>query len=470
MRITAQDIDFTAIKTEFGIDAGFSDEALAEVRSAVDRYARYRQDFTDLALVTIDPPGAMDLDQALHIEKTATGFLLHYAIADVAAVVIPSGKLEKETFNRAQTYYFPDGSVPLHPTELSEGSASLLPDLIRPAALWRIELDNDAQPTSWNVQRALVKSVARLDYAQVQRDVDSGDVHPSIIALAEFGRKRKAAALARGAIELALPTQEVVRDAGNWQLIIEPRTEVDSWNAEVSLLTGMCAAQIMMDGAVGLLRVLPKAETDTLLTLRLAAHALGLNWPEDRPVGEFLAGLHVGAPSTLAMMMKATSLLRGAEYVVIGEGVSASEESFIHAGIGAPYAHVTAPLRRLADRFATETCLALCASQPVPRWVTDGFSSLVETMRSSDTVANKIERACVDLAEAVLLKDRVGEEFSCNVVRGSDGKRSAEIFISEPAILAKCSGNPPEGEVVKVILVTSDPSQRLVSFKYSASV
>ncbi len=151
----------------------------------------------------------MDLDQAVHIEKTSTGYVVHYAIADVAAVVTPGGALDIETRKRGQTFYLPDGSVPLHPRALSEGSASLLPDVVRPAALWRIELDAQAEPTSWQVKRALVKSVARLDYSTVQRDADAGTLHPSIALLPEFGRLRSVSAVARGAIELKLPEQSV---------------------------------------------------------------------------------------------------------------------------------------------------------------------------------------------------------------------------------------------------------------------
>ncbi|MDJ0106592.1 RNB domain-containing ribonuclease, partial [Rhodococcus erythropolis] len=178
-----QGIDFGVVRAEFDLPGAFSAAAQAEAENAVDRFGAGRVDETGIAFVTIDPPGSMDLDQAVHIEKTSTGYVVHYAIADVAAVVTPGGALDVETRKRGQTFYLPDGSVPLHPRALSEGSASLLPDVVRPAALWRIELDAQAEPTSWQVRRALVKSVARLDYSTVQRDADAGTLHPSIAAL-----------------------------------------------------------------------------------------------------------------------------------------------------------------------------------------------------------------------------------------------------------------------------------------------
>lgn len=152
------------MRSEFGLASEYPSEAVSEARDAADAFAGVRADRTDIPFVTIDPPGALDLDQALHLERTPTGFLLHYAIADVGAVVAPDGALARESLARGQTFYLPDGTVPLHPPVLSEGSASLLPGAVRPAALWTIDCDHKAEPQRFSVRRALVRSRARLDY------------------------------------------------------------------------------------------------------------------------------------------------------------------------------------------------------------------------------------------------------------------------------------------------------------------
>lgn len=255
------------MRSEFGLASEYPSEAVSEARDAADAFAGVRADRTDIPFVTIDPPGALDLDQALHLERTPTGFLLHYAIADVGAVVAPDGALARESLARGQTFYLPDGTVPLHPPVLSEGSASLLPGAVRPAALWTIDCDHKAEPQRFSVRRALVRSRARLDYPGVQADAEAGRLHPSIAALPEFGRLRIEAGLARGAIELRLPAQSVIpdgrdHDTEHWQLAVEPRTAADDWNEQVSLLTGICAARIMLadsdsDARIGLLRTMP---------------------------------------------------------------------------------------------------------------------------------------------------------------------------------------------------------------------
>lgn len=468
-------MDFGVVRSEFGLASDYPSEAVSEARNASDAFAGVRADRTDIPFVTIDPPGAKDLDQALYLERTPTGFLLHYAIADVGAVIAPDGALARESHLRGQSFYLPDGTVPLHPPVLSEGSASLLPDRDRPAALWTIECDDKAEPQRFSVQRALVRSRARLDYPSVQADADAGRLHPSIAALPEFGRLRIGAGLARGAIELRLPAQSVVpdgrdHDTEHWQLVVEPRTAADDWNEQVSLLTGMCAARIMLaDNAsgerIGLLRTMPAPPASAIASMRRTAAALGVRWPADMPVGRMLAGLDPNTPAALVLMSEATGLLRGASYTVLDGEIP---DVLQHSGIGAPYAHVTAPLRRLADRYATEICLARCAGTPVPQWVRDGLPAAADSMRRSDALGGKLERACIDLTESTVLAPRLGAVFDAVVIREGNGNRPAEIFVPDPPIIAKCAGSPPEGRRVQVRLDLADPDKRMVSFTFPA--
>ncbi|WP_278262630.1 RNB domain-containing ribonuclease [Nocardia sp. AG03] len=468
-RIVSAPVDFGAIRSEFGLASDYPAEAVSEARDAVDAFAGTRVDRTDIEFVTIDPPGALDLDQALCLIRTDTGFTLHYAIADLGAVIVPDSALDRESLARGQTFYLPDGTVPLHPPVLSEDTASLLPERDRPAALWTIELDAAAVPRSATVTRALVRSRARLDYAGVQADADAGTLHPSIAALPEFGKLRIEDGFDRGAISLRLPAQDVVRDGENWRLELEPRTEADDWNEQVSLLTGMCAARIMLahqGTPLGLLRTMPPPPPGAVESMRRTAAALGLTWPDAIPVGRFLAGLDANSAESLVLMSEATTLLRGAGYTLLEGLDDLGPDRLTHSAIGAPYAHVTAPLRRLADRFTTEICLAYCAGTEVPRWVSDGLAAAVDTMRRTDAVAGKVDRACVDLTEATVLRPRVGTDFDAVVLRAAEGSRDAEIFVATPPILARCTGEPPEGHTVRARLTAADPTTRTLAFTY----
>jgi exoribonuclease R len=462
--------DFAAVRTEFALPDAFPSAVLAEAaRAAADRPGPgpARRDATDIELVTIDPPGSKDLDQAVGVVRRGSGFRVYYAIADLGAVVAPGGVLDAEVRRRGQTIYLPDGSVPLHPAVLSEDAASLLPDGPRAAVLWTFDLDDAGEQVAVSVERAVVRSRARLDYAGVQADVAAGRVHPALAALPELGPLRRAHAVRRGAIELELPEQEVVPDgSGGWTVRVRRRLDVESWNAEISLLTGMAAARIMLDAGVGLLRTLPAPEPDALAAFRRAARELGFGWPEDVPVAEVLAGLPADTPSALAVRRAATALLRGAGYRAFDRSAGTEPPADAgHGGIGAPYAHVTAPLRRLADRFGTEVCLAVTAGAELPDWLRAALPTLPGVMDESDGLASRVDRACLDRTEAALLSGSVGREFDAVVLR-ADGE-AGEVYVPDPPVLAPCTGALTAGALVRVRLTAADPDTGRIEFAVS---
>jgi exoribonuclease R len=463
VRTSNNPIGFARVRDEFALPTEFPPEVVAEAERALETWrSTARGDATNLPLVTIDPPGARDLDQAMAVERRDKGFRVHYAIADLGAFVVPGGALDREVRRRGQTIYLPDGNVPLHPTVLSEGAASLLPDQVTPAALWTLDCDSDGALENAHVTRALVRSRARFDYETVQAAFAAGTAHPSIAALPEIGRLRRAHAVERGAVELQLPDQDVESDGnGGWRLTLRPRTEVDAWNAEISLLTGMAAAELMLSAGVGILRTLPDPENGAVKWLRRSARSLGIQWPRSMDAAELLAGLDPDRPETLALYMDATRLLRGAGYTVF-DGAAPSLTT--HAGIAAPYAHVTAPLRRLVDRFGTEICLAVAAGEAVPEWVSAALPELPNLMAGSDTLSARVDKACLDQAEAWVLAGRIGQEFDAIVLRSE--RTNADVFLPDPPVVAKCAGgNLPEGETVRVRLTQADADVRKVLFE-----
>lgn len=468
--IHAATLIFDSVRAEFELPDAFPPEVEREAAATVDRFADRRRDARDLPIVTIDPPGARDLDQALHVVPTAAGHRLHYAIADVGAFVTPGGAIHAEAMRRGQTVYLPDGNVPLHPRSLSEDRASLLPGVDRPCVLWTIDVDADGEATAFTVERALVRSRAQLDYAGVQGDVDAGRELPdALTGLRGFAEARQARAMRRGAIELRLPAQELARDPdGSWTLRLEPRTTVDAWNAECSLAAGQCAARLMVRGRTGLLRTLPAPTRATLREFRAAAAALGLDWPAGLAPGAFLASLPQDDVRTLALMSAATKLLRGSGYLAFTPSAPPpTRDQLWHAGVADDYAHATAPLRRLADRFASEICLALAAGEPVPSGVLAELAEVPGRMSATSRFANAVENACLDQAEAVALADRVGERFEAAVLRGGTESHDAEVFVAEPPVIAACTGAPPLGTPVAVRLETADPDSRAVRFAYA---
>jgi exoribonuclease R len=447
--------DWDALRAELGIPEAFPAEVEQEARAVVPVLPE--RDLTDLPFLTIDPPGATDLDQAMALSRTDDGFLVRYAIADVAAFVRPGGAVDREAHRRGETLYAPDRRTPLHPPVLSEGAASLLPDQDRPALVWELALDRDGALTGTHVARAVVRSRRRLDYAGVQRDIDAGTATPDLLLLKEIGLLRLQQARARDAVDLPTPEQEV--DAAG-HLTYRAPLPAEQWNAQISLLTGMAAAALMLRGGVGLLRTLPTPPHRDVDSLRRSALALGVPWPDGTSYGDVLSALDPTEPAAAALLTLATRLLRGAAYTAFD---GAPPRLTTHSAVAAPYAHCTAPLRRLADRYVGEVCLALCAGADVPAWVRDALPVLPAEMAEADHRAHALDRAVVDLAEACVLQHRVGEQFDAVVVDAND--HGGTVQLKDPAVRAKLEGSAELGASVRVVLQEADVRSRRVLFR-----
>ena len=520
-----------ALRAHYEVPVAFPPEALAEAEAAAGAWAQDgparlladgARDARDLNLVTIDPPGSMDLDQAVLLERLPTQihhsgaafgiapepavtYRFHYAIASLATFVTPGGALDAELRRRGETIYAPDAATPLHPEVLSHGAASLLEDAERPACLWTIDLDERGEVVSARVERALVRSRARLSYAQVQAAIDGESTLPRQVPadlpelLAEIGRLRLEREAARGGISMTTPEQvvevseaaqaaetaqaaEPTEPAGDaeptegpgpagYRLAYRVPVPAEQYNAQISLLTGMCAARIMVECGVGILRTLPPARPEDYARLRRVAAALGIDWSASQPYPELVRGLDHAVPAHAAFMEQAMSLFRGSGYLAFGVGgvgVPADDEASdveeaVHSAIAARYAHVTAPLRRLVDRYGEEVCIAACAQGPVPEWVLQTLPDLPGVMEQTGRRARAIGRGALTALEALVLRGHEGEVFDGVITSERDGR--GELVLAEPAVVTEIragkralDGGLPVGERVRVRLLSADPA------------
>ena len=454
------------IQRELEVSPAFPAEVEEAAAAAVANPRMPELDRTDLPMVTIDPAGSKDLDQALHLARVDGGYVLHYAIADLAAFIAPGDPVDLEAHKRGQTLYGADSRVPLHPTAISEGGGSLLPDQVRPSLLWTITMDGEGSRTDVKVERARVRSRAQLDYPGAQKLIDDGGADESLMLLKEVGELRLKREAARGGVSLPLPEQEVdtAGHGGEWELTYRNLLPVEEWNAQMSLLTGFAAASLMMYARVRRRKRAQEADPRDVQRLHRTAHALGIAWPAELLFPDFIRSLDVARPQHAAMISACTRLLRGSGYVAF-DGETPAQP--LHSALNAEYAHVTAPLRRLGDRYASEVCIALCAGTEVPDWVHAALPGLAKEMQESSQRANRYERMVLDLVEAGLLQHRVGESFEAVVVEVNEKDPTRGIVtVAEPAVEAPVvsASDVPLGTDVRVRLTTADLEHRKVEF------
>ncbi|MGW3193316.1 RNB domain-containing ribonuclease [Streptomyces sp. NPDC001118] len=453
-----------ALRSELGVPEAFPPEVQEAAERAAKAPARPAYDATDIPFFTLDPPASTDLDQAAHLSRQGTGYRVRYAIADVAAFVVPGEALDAEAHRRVNTLYFPDEKIPLHPSVLSEGAASLLPDQVRPAVLWTIDLDADGRTGAVDVRRALVRSRAKLDYTGVQKQIDGGTAEEPVALLKEIGEARERQEAERGGISLNAPEQEITEQDHTYVLGYRAPLPAEGWNAQLSLLTGMAAADLMLTHGTGVLRTLPAAPDGAVARLRRTATALHIDWPHHVSYAALIRTLDPHNTRHAAFLQECTTLLRGAGYTVFRDGALPAITT--HAAVAAPYTHCTAPLRRLADRYASEICLAAVAGRPPPGWVLAALDALPRRMADGARIAGTVERECVDIVEAALLKDRVGDVFDGCVVDVDEHRPTVgTVQLISPAVIGRVEGDRlPLGERLRVRLAQADPGTSKILF------
>lgn len=441
-----------AIRHRYEVPTGFPPEvaALAEQRAVAGPMGIHR-DRTDEPFVTLDPESATDLDQAFHVTSEGDALVLHYAIADVSAWVVPGDAIDIEAWQRGVTIYAADGKASLYPEVLSAGAASLLPDGPRPAVVVEVVVGLDGSAHLSAAERAMVRSRDKLAYEHIT----PGDLPAEVNELA---RRVAAAEEARGASRIEFPEQELVTDAtspAGVRLAPRPRRPSEDTNSYLSLAANLAVAALFVEHRTGLFRTMDEPSRSEVRGLRKVAAAYGIDWPSSLTLRQLNARLDDADPSHVAFLLAARRSGGGATYAAFDD-----HRAPWHSAIAAAYSHATAPMRRLADRYVLDAVLDLMAGRP-----TDSapFARLPEVMERAETVAGKVDRATIDLVESVELADRVGEVFSACVLEPGD---ASVVQIADPMVRARVPlGVTEPGQQVRLRLVSADPTHWTLRFE-----
>ena len=443
------------IRNENDVPAGFPPEVAAAAEAAAQApFTDEHIDRTDVPFVTLDPASSTDLDQAFSIEHASGGdMILRYAIADVPWFVRPGSPLDVEAWKRGVTIYLPDGRAPLYPKAMSEGAVSLLPDGPRPAVVFIVRVDGEGNASLDGVERSIIRSRAKLGY----ETASSADLPRGFD---EFAALISAAEDRRGASRVESPEQEVEPDGhGGYRIAFRPRLSNEDSNAAMSLATNLAVADLLFANRTGLFRVMAEPDERAIKRLRYTAKALHLDWSPTMELRVFERTLNPNLPRHAAFMLAIRRATGGADYAPFAEGVTPW-----HAAMAATYSHVTAPLRRLADRYVVEAALAIANGKPLPDHVEEAFGALPAVMDTADARASRVERAAIDLVESVVLSGCEGMVFEA-VVTDTD-ERGARIQIAEPAVVGRVSARRVEpGDEITVRVVKADTVKRQVSFE-----
>jgi ribonuclease R len=417
----------------------FRRETLAEAQAARPAGLAGREDWRKLALVTIDPIDAKDHDDAVHAvadtdPKNPGGFVVTVAIADVAHYVTPGSALDREALVRGNSVYFPDQVVPMLPERISNDLCSLRPGEDRAALAVRMVIGTDGRKRSHTFHRVLMRSAAKLHYAQAQAAIDGRTdetteplldpvLRPLYAAYAAIKRERAE----RQPLDLDLPERKILLKADGTveRVVVPPRLDAHRLIEEFMILANVAAAETLERARTPLIyRVHDEPSPEKIEALR-----------------EFLATLDIKLAKGQAMrpgdFNKILTRVKGTEHetlvneVVLRTQAQAeySADNYGHFGLNLRrYAHYTSPIRRYADLVVHRALVRALhlGSDGLPNNMdVPALNEIAARISAAERRAMKAERETVDRLIANFLADRIGATFEGRI----SGVTRAGLFV-----------------------------------------
>jgi len=421
------------------IPQAFSPAALREAEDAKPASLKGREDWRDVPLVTIDPPDAKDHDDAVHAvpdrdPNNKGGYVIHVAIADVAFYVRPGSALDRDALRRGNSVYFPDRVVPMLPERISNDLCSLVPGQSRGALAVRMVIGSDGRKRSHSFHRILMRSAAKLHYAQVQAAIDgrSDDVtgplletilKPLYAAYAVIKRARDE----RDPLDLDIPERKILLKADGTvdRVIVPERLDVHKLIEEFMILANVAAAEMLEKKTLPLIyRVHDEPTFEKVHALQEFLKTLDLPFAKSgvlRPAlfNRVLAQVKGHDAESLVNEVVLRSQAQ-AEY---------SAENYGHFGLNLRrYAHFTSPIRRYADLVVHRALIrglglgegALSENETV-----ESLGEIAAEISVTERRAMKAERETADRLIAHFLADRIGATFQGRI----SGVTRAGLFV-----------------------------------------
>ena len=421
------------------IPQAFSPAALREAEAAAPATLAGREDWHDLLLVTIDPPDAKDHDDAVHAEPDSDpnnkgGYIVNVAIADVAFYVRPGSALDRDALTRGNSVYFPDRVVPMLPERISNDLCSLVPGEPRGALAVRMVIGNDGRKRSHSFHRILMRSAAKLNYAQAQAAIDGRPddttgplLDPILKPLYDAYAVVKRARDERDPLDLDIPERKILlkSDGTVDRVIVPERLDAHKLIEEFMILANVAAAEMLEKKSLPLIyRVHDEPTLEKVHNLQEFLKTLDIPFAKSgalRPslfnrVLEQVSG-HDSEPLVNEVVLRSQAQ---AEY---------SSENYGHFGLNLRrYAHFTSPIRRYADLIvhrALIRALGLGEGALPETETVESLSEVAAQISVTERRAMKAERETADRLIAHFLADRIGATFQGRI----SGVTRAGLFV-----------------------------------------
>ena len=420
-----------------GIPDVFRPETIKEAEDARPATRAGRDDWREIALITIDPPDAKDHDDAVHAEpdpdpNNPGGYVVTVAIADVACYVRPGSALDREALNRGNSVYFPDRVVPMLPERISNDLCSLREGEDRPAIAVRMIFSADGNKSGHRFHRVTMRSAAKLSYAEAQHVFDGGTIKRDKPVLDALGALWDAYQIvsrgrdSREPLDLDLPERKVVlgADGAIERIAVPARLEAHRLIEEFMIQANVAAAEALEAKKSPLVyRIHDTPSLAKLEALRGFLASIEMTLPK----GGNLRPSHFNRILTRAKETEHSQLLSEVVLRTQAQAVY-SPENIGHFGLNLRrYAHFTSPIRRYADLLVHRALIRALSlgSDGLPDGIEAELPEIAARISAAERRAMAAERDTIDRLVAHWLADRIGASFAGRI----SGVTRAGLFV-----------------------------------------
>ncbi len=420
--------NYQAILRSNDIRTEFPDEVIAEADKAAQRPIKYegREDLRDKLIFTIDGEDAKDLDDAISLEVTDSGYILGVHIADVSDYVCEGTALDREAMLRGTSVYFTDKVVPMLPKALSNGICSLNGGVDRQALSVFIELDSDGNTLGCTLKESVIRSCVRGVYSEINDVFEKGKgsefynkyshiEEAALQPMRTLYEKLEANGRRRGALEFDTADAKIILDAkGDPVDIVRRERGVSERMIEQFMLCAneAVANWLYWQSMPCVYRVHETPAYEKMRAFITFAHNLGLDTAPLRA-----KTLHPSALQRVLIEANGKDIATTVSYVMLRSLAKArySAQCAPHFGLATErYCHFTSPIRRYPDLSVHRIIKAVLHGEMDGAAIAHfgNFATQSAKMSSENELkALFAERDIEDLYRMLFMRDKLGCEF-----------------------------------------------------------
>ena len=423
----SREANYLAILSDAGIETEFSADELSEAErlSSTPLSEEGRTKFDDI-IFTIDGEDAKDLDDAVSIAKTDTGYRLGVHIADVSEYVRERTALDRCAMSRGTSVYFVDKVVPMLPPALSNGACSLNSGEEKYTLSALIDLDCNGNILSADIKESIIKSRVRGVYSEINLLLDGKadkaledkyrEIIPSLAIMKELYGILLLKRENSGYIDFDTAEAEIYLDQNGLPVEIDRRERGTSERIiEQFMLTANEAVATLLynRGIPCVYRIHETPPEEKFSEFVTYAHNLGLNTSSiNRGLATPIAlrGVLKEAETKGCLSQVSHAMLRA-----MSKARYSSEQS-PHFGLGMElYCHFTSPIRRLSDLATHRIIKRALIGDKRPESFASYARRAAAAATEAELRAESAERRIENLYKALYMAEHLGEIFEANV-------------------------------------------------------